>query len=503
MADTNTTEEVYLTPEERLRELGTQLIQSIIQADDVSKENRHFLFGQVSPKVFYNENYILFNVMYNFKDKGIVPDETFLKMYLNRNIKLIRDSSDYIDVNAHANEDEDKFLAYVGVVLNEYRRIVQLPVLPHEEFKLVLEKYKVEWSSYEINKAYSQSKIILYEGVQTGRKFYQGYEDSVVYVKEKIADIEAILDHTTGAGFVNSRVSGIEDTDMVQPELIGDFDLIHELNKQLGGLYTSLFYNIMAPTKGGKSKFTARLFHNIAVVHGFNVSVWAHEGGYEAWWAQLRAIHYEYLYIRGKSDTERVVPLSQKDILYGNYPNENVKALEEASRLDLFTNPEYGNFYMIDRPFKVETFIDEIETSVQLNDSKAVLIDYLQLIGWDSKNLSKSQAIGRAYQDLLAYAKKRNVLVMSPSQFTQEFMKEMAHSREGASHEVRTAGGESSEIIRTPDVNIALYASTEDLIRKEMKIVSVPSRLCEPFPDIKLYVDLCSCVFSSMNKEED
>ena len=136
-----------------------------------------------------------------------------------------------------------------------------------------------------------------------------------------------------------------------------------------------------------------------------------------------------------------------------------------------------------------------------MNNSKVVLIDYLQLITSNDRNKSKSQVIGRAYQDFLAYCKKRNVMGISPSQFTQDFMKEMANSREGQAHEVRTAGGESSEIIRTPDINIALYASTEDLIRHEMTIMSVPSRLAEPFPDIKIYVDLCSCVFSSMNAE--
>lgn len=495
-------EKVYATPEEELAENSNKLIASIIRSDDLSKQNRHFLFGQVSPKVFRDENYILFYIFFNFKDRGITPDENFIKMYLMRNIKILKESSEYIDVNAYAGQDEDSNLSYISAVLKHYNRIIQLPVLPTDEFKLVLEHYKIEWSSYEIGKAYSQSKIILYDKIQVGSKIYAGYADSVAYVKNKIADIEATLDQTTGLGFINSRLAGIEDKDTTKPELIGNFGLIHELNKRLGGYYTSLFYNIMAPTKGGKSKFTARAFHNIAIENGYNISVWAHEGGYEAWWAQMRAIHYEYLYNRGKEPSERVVPLSQKDILYGNYPSENAKALEEASRLDLFTNPEYGNIYMIDRPFKVETFIEEIETSVQLNDSKAVLIDYLQLIGWDNKGLSKSQAIGRAYQDLLAYAKKRNVLVMSPSQFTQDFMNEMARSKDGQSHEVRTAGGESAEIIRTPDINIALYANTEDLIRKEMKIMSVPSRLAEPFPDIKIYADLCSCVFSSMEAEE-
>lgn len=492
-------EEVFLTPEERLAEYSNILIQSIIKTDDTSLNNRRFLFGQVSPKVFKDENYIIYSVFYSFKDKGITPDEDFLKMYLLRNTKMIKESSEYIDLKAYADLDEDPNTAYIAAVSKHFVRLQGLDVASPDDFRLTLEKYKTEFCAYEINKAYSQAKLILYDGLQVGRKLYQGYDDSVAYVKKKTADIEAVLNHTTGVGFIDSRSAGIEDdSNDVKPVKIGDFGLIDELNEYLKGYYTSYFYNVLAPTKGGKSKFTARAIHNIVVEHGNNATVWAHEGGYKAWWAQLRAIHFEYLYIRNKSENERVAPLSQKDILEDRYPSPEIRSLENASRLDLFTNPNYGVINMIDRPFKVETFIDEIETSVQLNNSKVVLIDYLQLIGWDSKSLSKSQAIGQAYQALLAYCKKRNVMAISPSQFTQDFMNEMAKSRDGQNHEVRTAGGESSEIIRTPDINIALYASTEDLMRRKMTIMSVPSRLAEPFPNVEIYCDLCSCVFSSI-----
>ena len=492
-------EEVFLTPEERLAEYSNILIQSIIKTDDTSLNNRRFLFGQVSPKVFKDENYIIYSVFYSFKDKGITPDEDFLKMYLLRNTKMIKESSEYIDLKAYADLDEDPNTAYIAAVSKHFVRLQGLDIASPDDFRLTLEKYKTEFCAYEINKAYSQAKLILYDGLQVGRKLYQGYDDSVAYVKKKTADIEAVLNHTTGVGFIDSRSAGIEDdSNDVKPVKIGDFGLIDELNEYLKGYYTSYFYNVLAPTKGGKSKFTARAIHNIVVEHGNNATVWAHEGGYKAWWAQLRAIHFEYLYIRNKSENERVAPLSQKDILEDRYPSPEIRSLENASRLDLFTNPNYGVINMIDRPFKVETFIDEIETSVQLNNSKVVLIDYLQLIGWDSKSLSKSQAIGQAYQALLAYCKKRNVMAISPSQFTQDFMNEMAKSRDGQNHEVRTAGGESSEIIRTPDINIALYASTEDLMRRKMTIMSVPSRLAEPFPNVEIYCDLCSCVFSSI-----
>lgn len=495
-------DEVFKTPEERLGELSDRIIASVIGVDEVSLSNRQYLYGQFYPSILKNENYIIYLVFYNFKDRGITPDAEFLKMYLMRNVKLLRESYQFINLTEFKDLDEDPCHAYIAAVIKQFVRLQGLGALSKAEFMLDVEKYRQEFCAYEINQAYSTSKMILYDGVDIGHRKFQGYDDSVSYVKKKVADIEALMNKTTGAGFIDSRTAGVEDEAAdTKPVKIGDFDLVEELNENLGGVFTSLFYNILAPTKGGKSKFTTRMIHTIVVNYGQNVTVWAHEGGYKAWWAQLRAIHYEYMYIRQASSNERVVPLSQKDILYGNFPNEETRTLEEASKLDLFTNPNYGVINMIDRPFLAETFIDEIETSVQLNGSRAVLIDYLQLIGSTDRGRSKPQVIGKAYQDALSYAKKRNVAMISPSQFTQDFMNEMAKSKDGQTHEVRTAGGESAEIIRTPDINIALYASTEDLIRKEMTIMSVPSRLCEPFPDVHIYADLCSCVFSSLESE--
>ena len=496
-------EQVVQTPEERLKELSDQLICSVIGSDDMSISLRRLLFGKVSPKVFRDENFILASVLFNFKDRMITPDTAFLKLYLTRNQKVIKDNTAFIDLDAYSDLDENPILGYASAVIKQFERLLSVGVpLNTDEFELTLEKYKTEWSCFEISKAYSQSKQILYDGYQYGNRFYQGYDDSVTFVKKRISEIEAVLDHTTGDGFVDGKTLFQSKEDEVKPVKIGDFGLVRELNKYLDGYFTSVFYNILAPTKGGKSKWTSAAAHNIVVEHGHNISVWAHEGGYKAWWAQMRAIHFEYMFNRNADPDKRVAPLSQADIMYGKYPSEAIRELEAVSHLDLVDNANYGTFYFIDRPFKVETFIQEIETSVQLNDSKCVLIDYLQLIGWDSKNLSKSQAIGKAYQELLAYAKKRNVMVMSPSQMTQEFMDEMAKSKDGASHELRTSGGESSEIIRTPDVNIALYASTDDLIRHEMTIMSIPSRLASPFPAFKIYCDLCTCVFSSLSSED-
>ena len=491
-------EDLLLTPEERLSDLSDKILASVIGFTDAHKLNRKFLFGQVTPKVFKNENYIIYRVLYNFKDKGIVPDEEFMKMFLLRNKKMIKESQSFININAYKDLDEDPLVGYISAVIKQYVRLKGMICFNDDEFRLTVEKYKNEYCNYEMSLAYGQSKIILYEGLQEGKRFYQGYDDSVAYIKKKMAELDALTDQTSGQGFLDASEVGLADDYTSEPIKIGDFGLINELNEHFGGIYTPNFYSVLAPTKGGKSKFTTAMIHNIVVENGNDAVVWAVEGGYNAWLAQLRAVHYNYLYIRNGSNENKPEAISQADILKKSFPSESIRSLEEASRLDLFTNPKYGNVHMIDRPFNIETFIDDIDTAVQLNNAKVVLIDYLQLIS-SSGGKQKSEAIGIAYQKLLDYAKKKNVAVISPAQFKQEFISEMAKSKDGTTHEVRTAGGESSEIVRTPDINIALYATAEDLIRKEMTILSVPSRLASPFPNFKIYADLKSCVFASYN----
>ena len=145
-------EELVLTAEESLNLLSDELVKSIIKTDDVSLQNRKYLFGNLAPEVFRNENYVIVHTFYNFKDKGITPDEAFIKMYLMRNIKFIIKSKEYIDLQSYKDLDEDINIAYVSAVLKQYTRLMQLQPVGYEEFKLDIEKYKSEYSSFEINK---------------------------------------------------------------------------------------------------------------------------------------------------------------------------------------------------------------------------------------------------------------------------------------------------------------------------------------------------------------
>ena len=168
-------DEVTLTPEEKLSELSNSLIQGAL----LNSEARHLLFSQMNTKVFRDENYIIYSVMYNLKDRGIVPDYDFMKMYLMRSMKFIKESSGQIDINAYSDLDENPLMGYVIGVLKHFTRISQPKDVDLQDYKLSVEKYKVEFSNFEMSKALSQARIMLYDGVQIGNKLYQGYDDSI------------------------------------------------------------------------------------------------------------------------------------------------------------------------------------------------------------------------------------------------------------------------------------------------------------------------------------
>jgi len=241
----------------------------------------------------------------------------------------------------------------------------------------------------------------------------------------------------------------------------------------------------MAPPKGGKTKFCCRVAHTAKVQYGTDVAFWPIEGGKRKILAELRAIHFDYFYneLQGNNYTG----LSGQDILDNNFPSEEYRQLEAVSRADLFTNPNYGRLKIIDEPLEFNTYINHLKAVVNRYGVRLIIVDYLQLITDKTSRKSKSEIIGQAYQETLKFCNKYHVAFISPSQFKQEFIKDL---NSGKDVDTRVGGGESSEIIRTPDVNIAFYGTPMDIENNRLTLLSVPSRVAKPFEPRQVFIDL-------------
>lgn len=490
-----------LSPEQRLKGFGDILLAGALGSSEVAIKNRHFLFGNARTELFRDENYIIYSLLYSFKDRNITIDEEFVKLSLMRQQSLIEDASSArkIDINAYGEVDDSTTLGYIGGVMKYFSNLMKDEKVAPDEFQLVFEKYLIEYKAIETAKVYSDSLQIIGDGLKVGRKVLQGFEASRDYVKNNLARIEGVVDQNKGVGFINMSEVILNPKQDAKSVKISDFGALEELNNHYGGIYTGNLYTVMAPSKSGKSKFCARLAHTAMVNYGVNVSVWAFEGGYEAWTAQMRSIHFDFTYNTGVSATDVKVGVTQGAILHDRFPEgSSYKELEATSKLDLASNSAYGSTHFIDRPFRVETFLDEIDASIKANNSQMLIIDYLQLID-SEKSMSERERIATAYPRLLEYCKKNNIAVVSPAQYKQDVVDELQRKKEGESRDMRTAGGGSYEIIKTSDVIFALWASTEDLNNNKMTIMPMPTRFYDAIPEFDIYVDLGYCQFMSLH----
>ena len=482
-----------LLPEERLREFGDSLVASLFQPGQESKDQRRYMFSTVRPELFRNENYVLFRILYNLRDRGdVLPDEDFIGLYLTRNKKVLLEADGKtLELSAYGEVDDDFATGYSAGVLAHFRRIKALGPLSESEFPLVLEKYRMEFQAVE-------AENLLYKGLDTlsgGTEKKSGFEDASDLIRRGLGEIAGLVDSNKGSGFISLKDVFSSTSKIAEIYQVCDFGEIDELNEHYGGVYSSLLYTVLAPTKGGKSKFCARIVHNALVKESRNVTVWAPEGGPLMWGAQLRAIHFDHTYADPNSAQVVRFGVDQNAIMMNKYPSEEIKVQESMSWQDLQSNPAYGNIDFVDLEFNVETFIDNLDTSVKSNGSSLVVIDYMQLIGSSEGRLSKRERLSEAYPKLLDYAKKNNVAIISPAQYSQEAVKEMTR---GADGDQRTSAGESAEIIRSSDVIFALWSTVEDQQNSRSTLLSMPSRLAAAHPPIDLYVNYESCGFYSV-----
>lgn len=494
-------EEDVFSPEERLRMFSDDVLSCCFgKGKQITQYALDKLLSMANPRLFRDENYVLFYILFSYRGKlkRISIDEEFIRLFLKRNRNILTNGRGFIDINAYGEVDGSPELGYISGVIKHFKRLSGMENMSIADFETCLEKYLIEFKAIESSKVYNQAQIMLTEGIRLGRKYYFGFDDSFNYTRKKLAEIEGLVNFQKGNGFTSLReVIMDEKVDTKKSIKIGDFGKLKALTDAYGGIYTGNMYQVLAPPKAGKTKFCTRIVHTVSVVFGNNVSVWAQEGGTEAFSAQLRAIHFDYTYNTGRDITERKYGVSQEVIMRDTFPSDELRQLELSSKIDLASNPDYGNVDFIDRPFNVETFLDDIDTSVKGNNSKLLVIDYLQLIG-TATGMSERERIATAYQKTLTYCKDNNIAVMTPGQYTQEVFKDLIAKKDTGDADMRASGGGSAEVLRTPDVIFALWATTQDLLNNSMKILSMPCRFNKPFPEIQVHMNLEVCQFVSV-----
>ncbi len=478
-----------LAPEEQLMEYSDALLSIAYKKEN--EEQRIELFSQFQTEMFRDENFILYKLLKTIWGKpSSVPDRDFIVNYFALHTKLILDGREYLDLVGF---DDESIIEYKKRILAKFDKITKMNI-DANELTLYIEKYKLCFYSHMSDKILGIAKQMIYSEVQIGRTKYFGVEDANRYCSTKLAEVRQLIEGKD-KGYIDLKSEDF-DTDLKPSRVVSDFGDLVEFNDLFGKVRAPFMYSIQGGTKGGKSTLARRIGLNGVVKYKSNVLIWSTEDTKEQIMYSLRAMHYADYYDTADSATPI---LSAKQISDGDYPDEETRSAELVSYEDLRNNPNYGNITFITHPLTVENIELMLEPICEQKKIDIVIIDYLQEVHYGG-NLKKNEAISIAYQRALQVTKKLGVALIAPAQFSQEAMRKLAESVDSkGTIDTRLLGGESSEVTRTPDANIVMYSTIEDLANNFVKFLPVPSRIAKQAPNFGAYVQFETGSFVSMS----
>lgn len=474
------------------------IFSSIFSEDEgVARRKQELLTTFSSTNVFKNE-YAVFYIL--TKDiPRVVPNKDFIQLYLQTNRAVFLKSRN-IELSSYSLGDSDPYVEFVNSCLTLFDDCVKRQV-EFMDFYRALEMHKMEYINRYSVEILEESTVILAEGVKFGNRTLSGYSDMRQNIKHRFVSLDNMMDKADRKGIITYGYNDNSEDEDEKLKLVTTFG-IRALDDHAGGVYEGDMVSLLAPSKGGKSRLATYMLHNAIVNHGTNVVMWSVENGVKGWESLIRARHFNWMYNSGISDASEKRILDSDAIRKGEVPDA-LKDMEEASWMDLRSNSNYGRITTIDEDFNSDSVFEILENAVTEFGAKLVCVDYLQLIsaGEDSR-ISKNERIGEVYKKMLQYLKKKKIGGIFPGQLKQTAVDDM-NKKTGedlVNMEMRSAAGESYEVIKTPDVNLALYGTVEDIATGHMQLLSIPSRNIAPFAPIDLYVDAGSCTFQSTVK---
>lgn len=450
------------------------------------------------PVNIFQDEYALFYELIKIGYKIFSPDT--LVDVIERNKDLVLDSP-YIDMTQwsmsndgkQATEDE-KLLAFTENAKEKLTELSNIAVTL-DEFTSACTNFKDYYiKQFKMETAQNMTIILGDTGLYVKspgkrRRLYQGVEDSDLYYTER----QNILDSLSHKETIQSEK--IDSDWLVEenkrdntPDEEGILDTgLYEIDRVIGQFRRSHIITILGPTKGGKTRFSNYLVDR-ALEAGLNVCVWPQEGTKEEWTAnQIACICYRKHKI--KYDSKKIL---NRD--FGG--DEAMKRYVAGARTELALGIKRGRLSFMKGTAYVETFISELENHYRkTNQFDVLVID--PLINIQSlRGKTKVDRISQAYVDIkdyIANKMEKKALAIIPAQLKQETI-DYLRRNPGETIDI-TAGGESSETIRSADEVIGLFSSKEERSANQMKIYSVASRHSGNFNDFTAGCYLGCCHF--------
>jgi hypothetical protein len=474
------------------------------QKEQVYVECMKKFSNQFQYNIFSKEYALIYDILKKLNIKVFSAEQ--LSLIIDNNLDLITESPlvdiahwDEINLGNQLNQEE-KILLFKQLVLQKFNTLCNR-VVTIDEFdssvRLFIDYYR-ETESY---KTAQNMTLINKEGIKLRTlgsnkwKLYKGSKGRDDYHAEQ----KKVLDSLLGTQGIQSVVLNdewlqkqleLEEKGEAEGLLTTNLPPIDDVT---GPLRRSNVLGILGPPKGGKTKY-ANYLTALALEKGLNVTVWVLEGTQDEWSAMQQAA-----YIRlHKGDS-----LNSNDILNRRYADNITKQQVMAAKVAIATGKGRGKLSFIEGTAYIENFVDTILTHYRCeNQFDVLVIDSLVNIQ-SLTGCSKVDRISEGFmsaKDLVAHKLPKPALGILTAQLKQSTI-DWLRSHPDETMDV-TAGGESAETIRTPDIIHGLFSSKDERKENKTHFYCVGSRHSEAFDDFVAKCEL-NCAYFEYDPSED
>lgn len=471
----------------------------LFKQDDEVYDLRNTLKAEINTaSAFNNEYYVFYTLISNYPK--IKFSKEFLRIYLMQQKGFFQRAT-AIDYTSFTFGDTDPYVSFTDSCMELFGECCNGETTT-DLFNMHLVMYKETYVNRASLEILENGAQILSEGKKIGRKTYRGYDGLRAYMAESFVQVDSVYEKSKRRGSVTYGVTPEDEEESITKlEKLGDYG-IAALNDVLG-IYEGEMHSILAPSKGGKTRFCAYVLEHILCDYGQNCLIWSAENGLKGFECLLRARHFNRLYNSGATNPFEKHIINDGMIRGSRAMSDEIKKMEEASWAEFKVNEAYGRLTSMDADLNLDTFIDKIDKEVKAHDIKVICVDYLQLIGAGMSGItSPNERIAEAYKQMLQYCKHEKIAGIFPCQFKQTAVGTLTkmNDAELMNAELRDTAGGSYEVIKTPDLNMALFGTVTSMRNGEMKLIALPSRNMPNFDPIDLYVELGACTFMSVDK---
>lgn len=432
----------------------------------VFKESRVRLFSseQLNSLVYYNQKDILDSPFIDLGldgklDNGVTLTdsekiEAFSESLVEKVYELTKTKVSYIDFESACNHYLE---VYKNTLMQNTANAMAMIMQPDGYIEYLKRGNKRHWQGLDDCNEYYITQKTKIEQLDDDNKLGYTLIDNDYSIKEnsldlnKDNDVESILDY------------GIKEIDDVATRM------------KRGNLI-----NIVGVTKGGKTTFATYLTER-ALRKGLNVAVWALEGTVKERQAIIECLCAYNL----ENDPIRV---DRKDVLERTYKSNRERQAIANSRT-VIASSKYGTLSYIDGSAYVEDWEDVVLDHYKRVNAFDVLVFDSPVLVLSRYGMGKVERISEVIIKLKRLlANKIPAVGIMTSQMKQDYIDKL-RSKPNETIDV-TAGGDSSETIRTPDEVIGLFSSKLERASGQMKIYNVASRHHDAFQDFYIGCDL-------------